>query len=235
MGFSPQYVRHIASYPLGGRTTTVKMTAVSTEKLSMLSRNQRPVPLQLDRPAPQLRLGRRTLTAVTRARVDCTRTLIWSLNLSRKCQVLARGDDLLLPSSRPCFEDHVKRRVGGTADIAKAPGGDDLAQFGLASLRTKGGAHFLRQRRRYAAHRRAGIINTADRVQIVFKLVARHRLDDHPRAVRLQRLPDVRRRPGRVAHVVETVEEGDQVEILLRIFLGRRDLEAGICRDAMLL
>ena len=38
----------------------------------------------------------------------------------------------------------------------------------------------------------------------------------------------------RVAHVVQTIEESDQIEILLRVTLGRCDLEAGVCRDAVL-
>src|ERR1700730_11647121 len=44
----------------------------------------------------------------------------------------------------------------------------------------------------------------------------------------------MRRRARGVAHVVQAVEEGYEVEILLRIFLGSRDLEAGVCRCAML-
>src|SRR6266481_3691334 len=39
----------------------------------------------------------------------------------------------------------------------------------------------------------------------------------------------MRRRARGVAHVVQAVEEGYKVEILLRVFLGRRDLEAGVC------
>src|SRR6516225_11552210 len=42
------------------------------------------------------------------------------------------------------------------------------------------------------------------------------------------------RRARRVAHVVQTIEESYQIEILVRVFLGRRDLEAGVCRDAVL-
>src|SRR5262249_61121863 len=38
----------------------------------------------------------------------------------------------------------------------------------------------------------------------------------------------------RIAHVVKAVEERDQIEILLRIFLGGRDLEASVCRDPVL-
>jgi hypothetical protein len=33
---------------------------------------------------------------------------------------------------------------------------------------------------------------------------------------------------------VQAVEERDQIEILLRILFGRRDLEAGVCRDTVL-
>ena len=39
--------------------------------------------------------------------------------------------------------------------------------------------------------------------------------------------------PG-VGQVVQAVEERDQIEILLRILFGRRDLEAGVCRDTVL-
>ena len=37
----------------------------------------------------------------------------------------------------------------------------------------------------------------------------------------------------RVAHVMQAVEEGDEIEFLLRIILGRPDLEAGIGRDTV--
>src|SRR6516225_1529297 len=41
----------------------------------------------------------------------------------------------------------------------------------------------------------------------------------------------MRCRARRVAHVVQAVEKGDEIEILFRIILGRPDLEAGIRRD----
>src|SRR5207302_5306435 len=53
-------------------------------------------------------------------------------------------------------------------------------------------------------------------------------------AVRLQRLANVRRGTRRVAHVVQAVEECDQIEILLGIFFRRSDLEASVCRDPVL-
>src|SRR6516162_8963751 len=44
----------------------------------------------------------------------------------------------------------------------------------------------------------------------------------------------MRCRARRVAHVVQAVEKGDEIEILFRIILGRPDLEAGIRRDIAL-
>ena len=121
----------------------------------------------------------------------------------------------------------------GAPHVAEAARGDDLAQLRLAGLRAERRADLLRQRGRHADHRRAGIVEPADRVQIVLQAVAGHRLDDHPGAVRLQRLADMRGRAGRIAHVVQAVEEGHQVEVRCRIILGRADLEAGVRRDAM--
>ena len=50
--------------------------------------------------------------------------------------------------------------------------------------------------------------------------------------------PDLRRLSADNARVSiwpeMAVEESDQIEILLRISLGRRDPEAGVCRDAVL-
>jgi hypothetical protein len=43
----------------------------------------------------------------------------------------------------------------------------------------------------------------------------------------------MRCRSGGVGHVVQAVEERDQIEILLRILFGRRNLKAGVCRDAV--
>src|SRR5215831_12623397 len=42
------------------------------------------------------------------------------------------------------------------------------------------------------------------------------------------------RRTRGIAHVVKTVKESDEIELLLRITLGRRDLEASVSCDAML-
>jgi len=63
-------------------------------------------------------------------------------------------------------------------------------------------------------------------LKVVLEAVARARLDDHPGAVGPQRLPDVRGRALRIAHVVQAVEERDEVVVLAREVLRRRDDEA---------
>src|SRR6202011_2053128 len=72
----------------------------------------------------------------------------------------------------------------------------------------------LRQRGRHADHHRTRVIKVGRPVQIVFEAVACHRLDDHPRAVRLWRLSHApARRPGRPYRPcrAETVEEGGEI------------------------
>jgi len=49
-----------------------------------------------------------------------------------------------------------------------------------------------------------------------------------------QRLPKMRCRSHGVAHVVQTVKERDQIEILLRILLSRRHLKSGVRNNTML-
>ncbi len=55
------------------------------------------------------------------------------------------------------------------------------------------------------------VVGAADRVEVVLDAVAGHRLDDHPRAVRRERLVDVARGADRVAHVVQAVEHRHEV------------------------
>src|SRR3977135_1329487 len=70
------------------------------------------------------------------------------------------------------LQDHIKRSFGGPPDEPEPPRLDDLAQLRFAGLGAKRGADFLRQRSRDADHRRRGVIQAADRVQILFEAVA---------------------------------------------------------------
>ncbi len=82
------------------------------------------------------------------------------------------------------------------------------------------------QRGRRADQRRGRVEDAADRVEVVLDAVVRERLDDHPGAVRRERLAHVPRRADRVAHVVQAVEERHEVVAGARVSLRRRDLEA---------
>jgi hypothetical protein len=89
----------------------------------------------------------------------------------------------------------------------------------------------LRQGGRHADHRRGAIIKPADRVQIVFQPISGHRLDDHPRTIRFQRLADIGCGTGRIAHVMQTVEKRNKVEVASGILFGGRHFEPSIARD----
>src|SRR5690348_17450781 len=60
------------------------------------------------------------------------------------------------------------------------------------------------------------VIHPAHRVVVVLRGVVGERLDQHATAIRLQRVPRVPGRADRVGHVVQAVEERDQVELLDR-------------------
>ena len=87
---------------------------------------------------------------------------------------------------------------------------------------------------RDADQRRAGVEHPPDRVEVVLGPVARLRLHQHQRPVGRQRLADVARRRGRIAEVVERVEDADEVVALARERVGARHLEAHPLRDARL-
>src|SRR4051812_27418694 len=78
----------------------------------------------------------------------------------------------------------------------------------------------LGERRRNANERRGGVVDPTYGVHVILHPVTSHGLDDHPRAIGLQRLLDVRSGAGRIAHVVEAIEEGHEVEFVAGILLG---------------
>ena len=98
----------------------------------------------------------------------------------------------------------------------------------FAGLRAERRADFLVQRGRHADTGREGVEDAPDRVEIVGQAVAGHRLDQHQRAVGLQRLARMRGRADRIAHVVQGVEHGDEIEADAREVLRARRLEADI-------
>ena len=104
----------------------------------------------------------------------------------------------------------------------------DLRQAQLAGLGAQGRADLLIERGRHAHRGRERVEHAPHGVEIVREAVAGHRLNQHQRSVGLQRLAGVRRRTGRVAHVVQRIEHRDEVEVLAREVLGARGLEAHV-------
>ena len=86
----------------------------------------------------------------------------------------------------------------------------------LARLRAEAQAHFLRAGTGRAQQRGEGVVDAADGIEIVLELIVGEGLDDHPGAVLGQRLADVRGCSDRVAHIVETIEYGDEIVVLCR-------------------
>jgi hypothetical protein len=145
------------------------------------------------------------------------------------------GDGVISGSKLgPRLQDHIEGRLGGSPNVAEAASTDDLPQFCLASLCSKGRANFLRQRSRHTYHRGGPVVESPDWGQIVFESVACHRLDNQPRAVRFELLAHMRRGAGRITHVVQAIKESDKVEVLTWIVLGRGDFELSIAGDAVL-
>src|SRR5690606_3142313 len=85
-----------------------------------------------------------------------------------------------------------------------------------------------RQRYRHADLRGGAVVHAPDRIEVAGHRVAGERLDQHAAAVRLQRLPGVARGAERVGHVVQAVEERDQVEVVPGVVARLGDLEARV-------
>lgn len=84
----------------------------------------------------------------------------------------------------------------------------------------------LGQRGRQTDGDRGGGQRPADGVGVLLGVRRGVRLDDHAGPAVGQRFLGVVQRTARIAGVVQTVEEGDQVEVLARVVLGGGDLEA---------
>src|ERR1700676_865924 len=154
--------------------------------------------------------------------------------LSDRCQTrtLKKLTGLNRADLQPGLQHHVEGRFGRAADAFKAALHDYFLETRLACLRAERKANLLRERSRRADSRRRGIKQCTDRVEVVFEPVVGEWLDNHPGAIWRQRLADVMRGAGRVAPVVKTIEEADQIKALGREILRRTGLERDPLADA---
>jgi hypothetical protein len=113
---------------------------------------------------------------------------------------------------RAGFEHQIEGCLGGASKSAEAAAGHQhLTQAVLARLSAKCGA-ISRKRHRHANLRRSSVHHSADRIQIVLNIVVRERLDDHCRAIILERASRVARRSDWIAHIVKAIEKCDQIK-----------------------
>ena len=86
----------------------------------------------------------------------------------------------LLSSLRPRLKHQIERRLRRPPEPRKSAGSHHFPQPFFSSLRAQRQSDFLRKRRRRAQQCRRSVERAPDRIQIVFDLVARKRLHNHP-------------------------------------------------------
>src|ERR1700733_13636623 len=132
----------------------------------------------------------------------------------------------------PCLWARFQYKVKGrfrSASKAREPaaGHNDFSQTCLPRLCAESGA-LPRQRYRNTYLSRCTVHHAADGIEIVLNAIVRERFDDHCRAIPFQCLTCVTRDSDRITHVVQAVEEGDQVKILTGITNGVRLVELNV-------
>lgn len=130
-----------------------------------------------------------------------------------------------VPLSRSRLQHQVERCLGGAAEATEAGIAHDLAQSGLARLRTKREPDLLGERIGRADGGGGGVVQSPDRVEVVLHVISGKWLDEQHRAVLGQRLASMFRCAQGIAHVVQTVHEADQVVVVSRIVLRRGHLK----------
>jgi hypothetical protein len=110
---------------------------------------------------------------------------------------------------------------------------DNFTNTLFARLRTQAKPNLLRTRAGGAKQCREGIIDAADRINIVLKFVVRKGLDDHPCAIFCKRAANVCCSSDGVAHIVQTVKNGDKVVLLTWEVLRGRTIKDGAVGKAL--
>ncbi len=92
--------------------------------------------------------------------------------------------------------------------------------------------NFLIAGRGGADHGGGAVEEAADGVQILLQFIASNGLDDHPGAIGREGAAHVASGAGGIAHVVQAIEEGDEIVVASGKLLRFRDLEADTVGDA---
>ena len=113
----------------------------------------------------------------------------------------------------PSLVDDVEGRFRGAAEAIESGRGHNVPNTRLTGLRAQTQSDFLRPRAGRAQQRGKRVVDPANGIQIVLQLIIGKRLDDHPRAILGQRLPDVSSGSNWIAHVMQAVEDGNEIVI----------------------
>src|SRR4051795_556981 len=133
------------------------------------------------------------------------------------------------------FEDEVHRRLAGDADAGEAGLREQVREDSWTGLRSERLRPRLGQRGRRADQGRAAVEDSADGIEVLLQPVVGEWFDQQQGAVLVQRPPDRAGHRDGVAHVVQTVEHGDEVVGVWCQFGGVCHLEAHPVADAGLL
>src|SRR5690606_36722459 len=139
--------------------------------------------------------------------VESGRLRSWPEAVGRPCRDVAA----VARRSEPRFENEVERRLEGAAETGKACLVEDVPEAGLACLGTQHEATAIRNVMGTADRRGRRVVHPGHRRDIVVYAVVGEGLDQHHRAVRRERLRGMSRSGDRIAHVVQCVEEADEI------------------------
>ena len=135
------------------------------------------------------------------------------VNLPRTMPGAAAKRKRLYAVSRSGFQHQIERCLRCAPESCEPAFHDHISQSCLPCLGTEGWA-IVCQGSGYADHRRRSVEDSAHRIQIIFHTVICERLHNHPGTILCERLLHVVRSADRIAHVMQTIEVGDEVVVL---------------------
>src|SRR5215831_20555488 len=130
------------------------------------------------------------------------------------------------------FQYQIERRLRRAPKPCKACLRKYAREPYFAGLGSEPEAHVLRQGVRRADHRGRCIVQASNRRRILGEGVAGEWLHQEHGAIILQRLAGVAGSPDRITHVMQTIEEADQIKVPLGVLLRRGRGEGDATIDA---
>src|SRR5262249_23086741 len=112
------------------------------------------------------------------------------------------------------FEDSIERRFRRAAELFEATGKHDVFKRVFSRYRAEAWT-IRRQRIRRATECRRARERAPDRIEVVLHVIPRHRFNDQSGTVILEHFRGPTARTNWIAHVVQTIEERNQIILLV--------------------